>query len=519
MRLFARIGVVMLVFPLALSVAAASDALPRPPELEPAVGFWKRIYTDVDSDHGLIHDRRHLGRVYEKVHIPRDQLAPERRHQRDTAKDRIREVLRALAAQDGEARTAEQGRIRNLFPDDAEPADFAAATDRLRFQRGLSDRFKAGYERSGRWYDHIRETLRDHDVPPEVAALPHVESSFRADVTSHAYAVGLWQFTRIGATDFMRVDHIVDERRDPWRATEGAAELLAHGYERLGDWALAITAYNHGIVGMKRAAKAVGERSIARIIEDYDGRNFGFASRNFYPAFLAAVDVDRNAQKYFADVERIEPPELVTVPVPHFTEATALTKALPGSAERLRQLNRALGEAVWSGRKYVPEGYEMRVPADDPAVVRTAMKQVPLSRRFTAQRPDRKHRVERGQTLSGIAQRYGVSVNALVAANNLSNEDYLRQGQVLRLPMAGKQPVSIAAKRGEGGSGTTAGGSYTVQSGDTLSVIADRVGVSVERLSRLNAIDDPHSIRAGETLKTGEPTSLSQAGDTNDDEG
>lgn len=516
MRLVARMGGMMLVVTLASSVATASESLPRPPELQPAVDFWKRIYTDVDSDHGLIHDRRYLGRVYDRVHIPRDQLAPERRHQRDTAKEHIREVLRSLAAQGGEARTAEQGRIRNLFADDADAADFEQAAGRLRFQRGLSDRFRAGYERSGRWYGHIREILREHDVPPEVAALPHVESSFRADVTSHAYAVGLWQFTRLGATDYMRVDHIIDERRDPWRASEGAAELLSHAYDRLGDWALAITAYNHGIAGMKRAVRAVGEPSIARIIASYDGRNFGFASRNFYPAFLAAVDVDRNAAKHFGDIERAEPPELVTVPVPDYTEIGGLTSALPGSTDQLRELNRSLGEAVWSGRKYVPEGYEMRVPADDPQAVRSAMKQVPLSRRFTDQRPDREHRVARGQTLSGIAQRYGVSVDALVAANNLSNQDYLRPGQVLRLPMAGEQPVSIATKRGRG---SGADGSYTVRSGDTLSTIANRLGTTVDRLSRLNGINNPHSIRAGQTLRTSKQPSLSQAGDSNDDEG
>lgn len=514
MRSLARIGVLILGTLLAVPAATGGE-LPRPAALEPAVTFWKRVYTEVDSDHGFIHDRDDLSRVFDKVHIPRDQLAPERRHQREAAKERIREALHALAAQDGEARTAQQARIRNLFAADADAAAFEGAADRLRFQRGLSDRFRAGYKRSGRWYGHIREMLKEHDVPPEVAALPHVESSFRADVTSHAYAVGLWQFTRLGATDFMRVDHIIDERRDPWRASQGAAELLAHAYDRLGDWALAITAYNHGITGMKRAAKAVGEPSIAKIIESYDGRNFGFASRNFYPAFLAAVDVDRDAQEYFGDIERTEPPQVVTVPVPDFTEVGALTRELPGSASELRELNRALTEAVWSGRKYVPEGYRMRVPAADPEAVRTAMSEVLLSRRFTDQRPDRKHRVAAGQTLSGIARRYGVSMDALVAANNLGDRDYLRQGQVLRLPVAGKQPVSLAAKRGDSGKN----GTYTVQSGDTLSGIASRLGVSVDRLSQLNNIEDPRRIRPGQTLRLSGGSSLSQASGGPDDEG
>jgi membrane-bound lytic murein transglycosylase D len=490
-----------------------AEELPRPAELQPAVDFWKRVYTDIDSDEGVIHDRYALERVYTTVSMPRDLLASEERHRIDEARERLETALFALADQDGEPDNALQRKIRPLFAEDAQASDFRDAAGQLRFQRGLSDRFQAGYQRSGRWYDHIQAELREHGVPAGVAALPHVESSFRTQVTSHAWAVGLWQFTRLTGGDYMRVDHIVDERRDPWRSSEAAAELLADAYESLDDWALAITAYNHGITGMHRAVKAVGEPSIARIIQEYEGRNFGFASRNFYPAFLAAVDVDRNASKHFGPIERVDAAPLVTVEVPDFTEASALVDALPATEQRLRKLNRALRDPVWTGRKYVPAGYTLRVPAKDAQAVRQAIEDIALTRRYTAQRPDREHRVRAGQTLSGIAKRYGVATSTLAAANNLHDADYLRQGQVLRLPVAGAQPVSLAAKLGEGK------GVYTVQSGDTLSGIAQRHDLSVQTLAELNGLEDADYLRPGQRLQVRKGASLSQVTGQNPGEG
>lgn len=505
MKVVTRIASVVAGVLAAVSTTSASEQLPRPEALEPAVDFWQRVYTEIDSNHGFIHDREVLGRVYDKISLPRDLLRSEERHQLKEASERVEATLLALAEQSGEPETDFQRQVREEFGDDVATETFREAADQLRFQRGLSDRFRAGYKRSGRWYDHIRETLKEHDVPAALAALPHVESSYRTQVTSHAWAVGLWQFTRLTATDYIRVDRVVDSRRDPWRATEAAATYLAHAYDELGDWGLAITAYNHGITGMKRAVKRVGERSIARVIESYEGRNFGFASRNFYPAFLAAVDVDANATEHFGDIQRADPPELVEVPVPDYTEASALVEALPVSESRLQELNPALRDPVWSGRKYVPEGYRLRLPGDNAEGLADSMEQIALTRRYTDQRPDRKHRVRAGQTLSGIAQRYGVDMNALTAANDLHDQDYLRQGQVLRLPVAGKQPVSLAAKRGK------VTGSYTVQAGDTLSEIAARHGISVETLAEINGIEDARSLRAGDTLEIRKQASLSQA--------
>src|SRR5204863_433596 len=96
----------------------------------------------------------------------------------------------------------------------------------------------------------------------------------------------------------------VDDRLDPFRSTEAAAQLLAYNYRVLGTWPLALTAYNHGTAGVRRAKETLGTDDIVRIVRSYNSRTFGFASRNFYVSFLAALEVDRNPEKYFGSLQR-----------------------------------------------------------------------------------------------------------------------------------------------------------------------------------------------------------------------
>lgn len=491
-----RWAVAGLLLALSTGLASASERLPRPEALEPAVAFWTRIYTTVHSDEGLIHDNRALNRVYRRLELPRELSWREQRARLRAATGELRDALEALAEQDGEPRTPVERHVRSLFPRDASASSFASAAHRLRFQRGLSDRFQGGIRRSGQWLDFIRAQLGRHGVPAELAALPHVESSFRADIASHASAVGLWQFTRPTAKRFMRVDGVVDERLDPWRSSEAAARLLAANYRALGDWPRAITAYNHGVAGMRRASRDVGTAAIDRIIATYNGPYFGFASRNFYPALLAAADVERERRRHFGHIERQAPPRVMELPVPDFAEAPAVAEAAGLTLEELRRLNPALQPAVWSGRKYIPKGYRIRLPATDSAAMAARLAEIPLASRYTAQRRDTVHRVGRGDTLSAIADRYGVSVREVVATNGLRNADHLRVGQRLRLPGVGQAAVSLAELAGA--AGRTA---YTVRRGDTLATIASRVGVPAKRIAALNDLPNPDLIRVGQSLR------------------
>ncbi len=184
----------------------------------------------------------------------------------------------------------------------AEPARLAQAADDVRFQLGQSDRFRAGLQRAGLWESHIAQTLAARGLPPEIAALPHVESSFQPTAMSKAGAAGMWQFIRSTGRRYLRIDGAVDERLDPYRSTEAAAQLLSYNYRLLGSWPLAITAYNHGAEGMRRARDQLGTDDIVRIVRQYQSPTFGFASRNYYCSFLAALRLDRDPEKYFGNV-------------------------------------------------------------------------------------------------------------------------------------------------------------------------------------------------------------------------
>jgi membrane-bound lytic murein transglycosylase D len=245
----------------------------------------------------------------------------------------------------------------------------------------------------------------------------------------------MWQFTRSTGVRYMQIDQVIDERRDPFLSTDAAARLLRDNYEVLDHWPLAITAYNHGLGGMRRAVSELGTTDIGVIAERYKGRTFGFASRNFYAAFLAAVDIDRNPEKYFGPLPVNDASNTIVAALPDYTTVLTLSRTAGIDLSRLRELNPALTELVWNGDKYVPRGFPLRLPGNDAARDPVMLfASIPTSERFAAQRPDVEHRVARGETLSHIASRYQVSVASLVEINGLRNSHMIRAGQVLMLP-------------------------------------------------------------------------------------
>jgi hypothetical protein len=287
---------------LARFATAADTLLPRPPELEPDVQFWIRVYTQVSTNEGLIHDQHRLSVVYETLHFDADMPSSERAQggfEREARRGDPRHLARGEEPRDDDDR-----RVRKLWGDDATPAQLEEAASDVRFQLGQSDRFRAGLVRSGAWEPHIAEVLANLGLPAEIAALPHVESSFDPYAYSKVGAAGLWQFMRSTGRRFLRIDAAVDERLDPYRETEAAAQLLSYNYRLLGSWPLAITAYNHGAEGVRRARELLGTDDIVRIVRDYHSPSFGFASRNFYVSFLAALSIAQDPEKYFGGVVR-----------------------------------------------------------------------------------------------------------------------------------------------------------------------------------------------------------------------
>ncbi len=439
----------VLILVLGVVSARAGEVFPLPPELEPDVDFWVSIFTRYNSDEGVLHDNRNLDIVYERVDMPANLSRRERQRQVKIRRQRLQRVLRTLAAGKRDGLSAEEARILGLWPAGVSNERLAAAVKRIRYQQGLADRFRQGLIRSGRWRDYIKIKFGELGVPVELAALPHVESSYNPAARSHVGASGIWQFTRSTARRYLRVDHVIDERNDPFAATSAAGKLLAYNYSITGNWPMAITAYNHGLSGVRRAMRRHGDTAYVDILRNYNGRTFGFASRNFYIAFLAANRVDQNAETYFPGIVIDRPIEFVNAKLPGYVPADELTKALGVTASQVAMHNPALQPTIWQGSKYLPQGFRIRLPA---AVLASSLDalvaKVPPEQWHRKQLPDLFHTVARGDTLSQIAERYNSRVSTLVALNNLGSRHRIRAGQRLRLPAAGPLPTPQVFAKG-----------------------------------------------------------------------
>ena len=489
----------MLMFAGSAEAAARSDLFPQPTAITPAVDFWTRVYTEITTSEGFIHDSRHLGVVYETFRLPTRGGSRTRAKATKAARDRYGKILRSLATGKRTNLSSDAQRVLALWPDDVTNKTLSTAARRLRFQLGQANKFREGLIRSGTWMPYISKTLSDHGLPHEIAALPHVESSFNPEAASHAGAAGLWQFTRSTGRRFMRIDHVVDARRDPYMSSVSAAQLLEQNYATLGHWPLALTAYNHGVSGMRRAVRRLKTNNIDTIIARYQSRTFGFASRNFYPAFLAAVHVDANAEAYFGVFDLARFVETTVVSIPEYLHVRTIGNVFNVSRATLRQYNPALKETVWTGKKYVPQNFALRLPTSsfggDPIIMLASL---PPDKRFGKQQRDLFHRVRRGDTLSAIATRYGVRLTELVNLNGLNLRQKIYPGQRIHLPTTGRsktylEPVTQDSLPGNG--------EYIVRPGDSISRIAQRFSIDEHKLLALNPMRDPHALAIGHILQ------------------
>lgn len=489
------------------SLSARQPDFPKSAALVPRVEFWKRVYSEVDTGGGLLHDSEDLSIVYEVVRLPgagarlgQERFLRERR-------EHYLAVLRRLASGRRSNLDAEEQRVLSLFPSGVSDGTLRRAAGQVRFQLGQADKFRAGLIRQGRWEPYMRGVFAERGLPVELASLPHVESSFNPGARSHVGASGLWQFTRSTGRIYMRVDHVMDERNDPWLATVAAARLLSANYQRTHAWPLALTGYNHGVGGMARAVHRLGTRDMATIIARYESRSFGFASKNFYCEFLAALEVEENHERYFGRLNRDAPENPEIAVLPGYYRPATLASAFGISPDTLRTANLGLADGIWSGQRLIPQGYALRVPRNPlrphPAVV---LASIPAQERHVEQVREAEHRVRRGDTLSRIAARYGVRTKDLMAANGLRSANRISVGQVLEIPgrtrvvAAAPSPEPEPAATPPSGSVSTAT-SYRVRSGDTLGKIAKHLGVSERTLAAENGIRDRSLVRVGQVLR------------------
>jgi len=425
--------------------AAPSEPFPEPEAMRPAVAFWTRVYIESTTDGGFLHDARHLGVVYELIRFDGERNSRRREAIVQRAKDRWGDALDRLALGAEPRNDAERAVLRafnQALGRDPSLRDIRDAKQRMRFQLGQRDKFREGLIRSGAYEAEMRAHFREQRLPEDLAYLPHVESSFNVHAYSKYGAAGAWQFMRGTGRRFMKVDYVVDERLDPITATHAAARLLRENYGLLGNWPLALTAYNHGAAGMNRAVKKLGTSRIDVIIERYQSPSFGFASRNFYAQFLAARRIVRSYESYFGPLERDEPFVVDTVTMPFYADVADLERNLGVSRETIQELNPALRPPVFRSGKRIPKGYDLRLPAGTVVGDASAwLAAVPKESRHGQQHANKYYTVRRGDTLGRIAARHRTTVAKLVAENDIGARRPIYPGQVLQIPdRAGSSP-------------------------------------------------------------------------------
>jgi membrane-bound lytic murein transglycosylase D len=422
-----------------------SSLFPVPGILKDNIAFWKKIYTEIPLSQGILHDREYPLVIYKTMELPKQGDFSLSRYV-ENERLAVAQKLTNLATRPESTWTEEETKILALFRAHAPDSALAGAAERVRLQLGQKERFKEGLERSTAYIDTIRAIFTQHGVPGELAFLPHVESSFNTEAYSKVGAAGLWQFMRGTGRLFLKINYLVDERRDPVAATVAAARLLKQNYEKLQSWPLAVTAYNHGVNGMKRAVEAVGSRDIADIIQKYSSPSFQFASKNFYACFLAAREIAGNPQDYFSDLHCAPRYEYKAFTLPSYMRPSVVCRYLAISQETLMDYNPALRPVVFFQQKQIPAGFTIRIPAGikiaEPEKVLAA---VPDSLKSDTPERSQYYSVQRGDNLSGIAASLGVPVASLALENSITRNRRIYAGQVLRIPSGAGLQAEAAA--------------------------------------------------------------------------
>jgi membrane-bound lytic murein transglycosylase D len=349
---------------------------------------------------------------------------------------------------------------------------------------------QAVMNKSGPYLAFIRKEVETRNLPPELVYLPVIESGFLPTAVSRSGAVGLWQFMRnsIGGYD-MRITDYADERMDFWKSTQGALKKLEDNHKQLGDWALALAAYNAGLGGVQRLIKQTG-------ISDY----WTLAERkllkpdtvSYVPKLLAVFYILSNPRQFDFTPSWPDDPQWTRISLDHSVDLDLLAEYAGVERAMLKQGNPELRYTITPPEK----GYQLKVPQTKAPAILAALERtdLPLIRyRF--------HTIGYGDTLSALAQHYRLSVDQLLAANPGTEARFLKIGGKLRIPAitnAGSYQSRASSDSGNAGFG----GTHLVKRGETLWSIALGYAVDPQLLAEANGMDLNDTLREGRILKT-----------------
>jgi membrane-bound lytic murein transglycosylase D len=344
-------------------------------------------------------------------------------------------------------------------------------------------------DRGGPYLAFIRREIEERGLPPELIYLPVIESQYLASALSRSGAAGLWQFMKnsIGPFD-MKVNDWMDERRDFWKSTQGALRKLEENYKLLGDWNLALAAYNTGLGAVNRIIQKSGIRDYWLLSEKKLLKN---ETIHYVPKFLAAAYILSNIRRFDIPPHWPRNPHWVRVAADRSADLNILAAEAGMDAEALKNANRELTFNI------TPPGgnYYLKVRAVDAEKVTAvlARKDLPLIKYYF-------HTIRSGDTLLALANHYGITVAQILDANPGTQARYLRLGGRLLIPaFRDAEPYRGSAVRTEALVFT---GNHLVKKGETLWSIALAYDVDPEVLAEVNGMGLNDILREGRSLKT-----------------
>lgn len=362
------------------------------------------------------------------------------------------------------------------------------------FQTVGRDPFETYLRRSGKYLPMMKEIVASYGLPTDIAYLPLIESGFNPRAYSYAHASGPWQFiSSTGRKYGLDRTMWIDERRDFEKSTHAACRYLKDLYEMFDSWTLAFAAYNGG------------EGRVARQIKRQNTRDFWklrlhSQTRNYVPLFMAGLLIAKDPEAFGFQVELDPPLEWDWVATNKPIELADVARAIGCDKKELADLNPELRRDV-TPPDIKP--YRLRVPKGKGDVFASVYHSLPESERtnFVI------HTVRRGQTLSGIARRYGISASEIAAHNKLRSKNFLRVGQRLEIPVPSaaladySEPSRTSSSRSSSSStSSSSGNNYRVKRGDTLWELAKKFGTTTSAIRRANKMGAHDKLIAGRTI-------------------
>jgi membrane-bound lytic murein transglycosylase D len=351
-----------------------------PAELARRFHFWRRVYGLWAKDQYVLHSSEYPEVVLEIMDASKiyrsDFLGREAQAERYVSqigklrRAKYRELLLQLHSkrkQEISQLRPELQRIAQLFTHIKDPGKYAKAAYSLRFQRGQRDFIAKGLTVGPKYLPAIEPLFEEQGVPKELSRLAYIESSFNLGALSKVGASGVYQIMPETGRQYLRMIPGIDERNDPIKAATAAAKLLRLNYEILGSWPLAVTAYNHGVGGLKKAVRATGTNDLGYMVHNYSNPQFQFASKNFFCGFLAILATLEEHEKLFPDVTLAAPFKFQNIRLVRATGVKSAAKKYGMTPAELLAMNPDIQTSYGRNDGMLPRGYTLKVPPAGPA--------------------------------------------------------------------------------------------------------------------------------------------------------